>query len=66
MELLGDVGQMEAHFGLFKIELILTQNRCTVCDEHAIGLKIVLGAPDGNPRRCGSSGRSLRFTWRWC
>jgi hypothetical protein len=83
MELLGDVGQMEAHFGLFgysvnldatyvhslrrtyyrlrnrigrtrwysyvmwakwkfvlvrlEILLVLTQDRCTVCTEHAIG-----------------------------
>ena len=33
-----------------EIVLILTQHRCTVCVEHAIGWEIVLGAPDGNPR----------------
>jgi hypothetical protein len=50
MELLGDVGQMEAHFSFFEIVLISTQDRCTVCAEHAIGSEIVLGTPDGTPR----------------
>jgi hypothetical protein len=27
--------------------LIKTQDRCTVCNEHAIGSKTVLGTPDG-------------------
>jgi hypothetical protein len=31
----------------FKIVLISTQDRCTVCIEHAIGLEIILGAPNG-------------------
>ena len=30
--------------------LILTQHRCTVYVEHAIGWEIVLDTPDGNPR----------------
>jgi ferredoxin len=30
-ELLGDMGQMEAHFGPFETVLILAQDRCTVC-----------------------------------
>jgi hypothetical protein len=33
-----------------EIVLILTQDRCTVCTEHIIGLKIVLDALDGTPR----------------
>jgi hypothetical protein len=33
--------------------LILTQDRCTVCDKHTIGSKIVLNTPDGSPRRVG-------------
>jgi hypothetical protein len=33
-----------------KIVLILTQDRCTVCAESAIGLEISLDAPDGTPR----------------
>jgi hypothetical protein len=34
----------------FEIVLIMTHNRCTVCAEHTIGSKIILNAPDGNPR----------------
>jgi hypothetical protein len=30
-----------------EIELILTQDRCTVCAEHTIGSEIILDAPDG-------------------
>jgi hypothetical protein len=33
-----------------EIELILTQDRCTVCAEHNIGLEIILDALDGTPR----------------
>ena len=47
---LGDEAQVEAHFGLSDIELILTQDRCTVCVERTIGLEIILDAPDGTPR----------------
>ena len=43
---LGDVAQVEAHFGLTDIELILTQDRCTVCVERIMGSEIVLDAPD--------------------
>ena len=35
---------------LLKIVLILTQDRCMVCVKHAIGLEIILDAPDGTPR----------------
>ena len=38
---------MEARFGLSDIELILTQDRCTVCVERIMGSEIVLDAPDG-------------------
>ena len=50
MELLGDVGHVECH--LFRLEtmLVSVQDRCTVCVKRAIGLEIVLDAPDGNPR----------------
>ena len=50
MVTLGDDAQVEAHFGLSDIVLILTQDRCTVCVEHTIGLDIILDAPDGTPR----------------
>jgi hypothetical protein len=32
------------------IVLISTHVRCTICIEHAIGLEIVLGAPNGTTR----------------
>jgi hypothetical protein len=53
MELLGDIGQVEAHFkwniiSIF-LEIISTQGRCTVCAERTIGLEIILGATDGTP-----------------
>ena len=47
---LGDVAQVEACFGLSDIELILTQDGCTVCVERTIGSDIILDAPDGTPR----------------
>jgi hypothetical protein len=47
MDLLGDVGQMEAHFGPFEDSVISTQDWCTICAELAIGSKIILGTPDG-------------------
>jgi hypothetical protein len=33
-----------------EIVLILTQDRCTVCAECTIGLKIILDEADGTPR----------------
>ena len=42
---LGDEAQVEAHFGLLDILLILTQDRCTACVECTIGSEIVLDAP---------------------
>ena len=50
MVLQGDVGQVEARFGLFGDSVISTQDRCMICDEHTIGLEIILDAPDGTPR----------------
>ena len=49
MVLQGDEAQLEARFGSLEIVLILTQDPCTVCDEHTIGSEIVLDAPDGTP-----------------
>ena len=46
----GDEAQVEAHFGLSDIELILTQVSCTVCVERTIGSKNILDALDGIPR----------------
>jgi hypothetical protein len=47
---LSDEAQVEAHFGLLVIVLILTQDRCMVCVKCTIGSEIVLDAPDGTPR----------------
>jgi hypothetical protein len=50
MELLGDVGHVEALSVHLEIVLILTQDMFTVCAEHTRGSEIVLDAPDGTPR----------------
>jgi hypothetical protein len=42
-----------------EIVLILMQDRCTLCAKHSAVLEIVLDAPDGTPRRRGSSGSSI-------
>ena len=47
---LGYEARVEAHFGLSDIEIILTQDRCTVYDEYTLGSEIILDAPDGTPR----------------
>ena len=49
MILLGDEAQVEARFGVSDRELMLTQDRCTVCVEFTIGSEIVLDALDGTP-----------------
>jgi hypothetical protein len=59
MELLGDVGQVEAHSFHLEIVLMLVQNRCTDWDEHTIGSEIILDTNDGTPRSSGSSFQSL-------
>jgi hypothetical protein len=50
MELLGDVGQVESHFGHLEIVLVSVKDRCTVCAKHTIGLEIILDALDGTPK----------------
>jgi hypothetical protein len=44
-----------------EIVLILIQDRCTVCAERTIGLEIILDAPNGTARRCGSCRISFWF-----
>ena len=61
MVLLGDEAQVVARFSPFGDSVILTQDRCTVCAERTIGSEIVLDAPDGTPRRQGSSGSLFWF-----
>ena len=50
MELLGDVGHVESHFGPFGESVSVGASRCTVCAKHTMGLEIVLDAPDGTLR----------------
>jgi hypothetical protein len=49
MELLGNVGQMEACFSPFGDCVNSTQDRCIVCAKHTIGSEISLDAPDCTP-----------------
>jgi hypothetical protein len=44
--------------------VILTQDWCTICTEHTIGLEIALDAPDGTPRLHGSCGITFWSVWR--
>jgi hypothetical protein len=44
--------------------LVSVQDRCTVCVERAIGLKIILDIVDGTPRWRRSCGFSLLSHWR--
>ena len=63
---LGDEAQVEAHFGLSDLVLILTQDRCTVCVKHSIGSEIIFDTPGGTPSRRGSRGISLHSVLRQC
>ena len=63
---LGDEAQVEAHFGLSDIELILTQDRCTVCVERTIGTEIVLDAPDGILGDVAHVESRFFSVWRQC
>ena len=46
MELLGDVGHVQSHFGLVGDMLASVQYSCTLCVERTIGLDIGLDAPN--------------------
>jgi hypothetical protein len=50
------------NLGSIRLEtvLVLVQDRCMVSAKSTIGLEIVLDAPDGTPRRQGSSGCSFQ------
>jgi hypothetical protein len=47
MVILGDEAQGEARLVTFRVVLILTQDRCTVCAERTISSEIILDAPGG-------------------
>jgi hypothetical protein len=49
MELLGDVGHAESHFGLFKDSVSVGARRVG-CAKHTICSEIILDTPDGTPR----------------
>jgi hypothetical protein len=61
-----DEAQVEARFGLFGDSANLDANRFTVCTELTIGLEIMLDAPDGTPRWCGSCGILFWSILRQC
>jgi hypothetical protein len=50
MELLGDIGEVEAASVCLEKVLIAMANRCMVYGERAIGSKFILGMPDRTPR----------------
>ena len=50
MELLVDVGEVEARFSLLEIVLISKQDRFTVAAKRAIGSEINWDEPDCTPR----------------
>jgi hypothetical protein len=56
MEHLGDEAQVDARISLFGGCANLAQDRCTFCAECTIGSEIVLDAPYGTPKCCGSCG----------
>ena len=47
---LGDEFQVVAQFSPFGDDVILMQDRCTVCSESTIGSEIILAAPNGTLR----------------
>jgi hypothetical protein len=63
---LGDETQVELVLVLLDIVLILTQDRCMVCVDHTICLKIILDAPYGTLRWPRSCGISLLSPWGQC
>jgi hypothetical protein len=50
MELLGDVGHVESHFGLLEVVLVSVQDRSIVCAKRTIASYIVLHTSDGTTR----------------
>jgi hypothetical protein len=50
MELLVDVGLVEAHFVCLEIVLILALGRCMVCAECTMGIEMFSATTNGVPR----------------
>jgi hypothetical protein len=50
MELLGDVGQVEAHFYSFTNSVNLGTTKVTICTKYTMSMEIRLALLDGPPR----------------
>jgi hypothetical protein len=50
MELVSDVGPVESCFSPFGDIVSVSEDRCTICTKHNIGIEIILDALDGTPR----------------
>jgi hypothetical protein len=50
MELQGELGRVESHFGRFGDSAGIGSRQVQVCAKHTVGLEIVLDAPDSTPR----------------
>jgi hypothetical protein len=59
IEILGDVGHLESRLGPFGDGVSVVEDSYTVCAKRTIGSEIVLDAPDGTPRRRGSTRSSF-------
>jgi hypothetical protein len=60
------MGHVESHFDPLGDSVSIDDDRFTVCANQTICLETVLDAPDGTPRRQGSSGCLFRSIWREC
>jgi hypothetical protein len=49
MELLRDMGHVEARFSSFRDSVNLRKDRCMICAECTMGMEIIFGTPDGTP-----------------
>jgi hypothetical protein len=66
MELLDDVGEVQARFGPLGDVLISAQDSCMICTECTTGMEIFLATPDGPPRWRGSNGSLFWYILRYC
>jgi hypothetical protein len=65
MELLGDVGPVEIHFGPFREGVSIGARKVHGLRKMYQSLELSLDTPDGTPRRRGSSENSSQFVPRW-
>jgi hypothetical protein len=50
MELQGDMGHVESHFGLFGDSAGVGSRQVQVCAKHTVGSEIIFDAPDSTPK----------------